>query len=85
MTINLLSYIFTARTQILYPWVSILSVSHFLETDIREQRKYEKRLQKYVYNTVNSLRHEIKFEICVKNIIIIIIQLPRHFFCRGRY
>ena len=30
-------------------------------------------------DTVNGLRHEIKFEVCVKNIIIII-QLPRHFF-----
>ena len=37
-------------------------------------------------NTVNGLRYDIKFEIRVKNmIIIIIIQLPQHFFCRGRY
>ena len=64
-TINLLSYIFTAHTHILYPWVSSLSMSHFLETDIREQQKYEKRLQKYVDNTVNGLHHQIKFEICV--------------------
>ena len=81
-TINLLSYIFSAHTHILYPWVSILSISHFLETDSREQQKYEKRLQKYVDNTINGLLHEIKFEICMKNIIIIIIiiiiQLPRH-------
>ena len=32
-------------------------------------------------NTVNGLRYKIKFEICVKNmiVIILIIQLPRHF------
>ena len=78
-TINLLSYIFSALAHILYPWVSILSISCFLETDIREQQKYEKRTQKYVDNTAYGLRHEIKFEICVKNIIIII-QLPWHFF-----
>ena len=84
-TINFLSYIFSAHTHILYPWFSILSIFRFLETDRREQQKYEKRTQKYVDNTVNGLRHEIKFEIYVKNIIIIIIQLPRHFFCRGRY
>ena len=33
------------------------------ENDIREQQKYEKKTQKYVDNTVNGLRHEIKFEI----------------------
>ena len=81
-TINLLSYIFSTHTHILYPWVSILSISHFLETNIREQQKYEKRTQKYVDNTVNGLRHEIKFEIRVKNMIIII-QLPRHFFAEA--
>ena len=54
----------------------------FLEADIREQ-KYEKRTQKYVNNAVNDLHHEMKFEITEKNIIII--QLPRHLFCRDRY
>ena len=34
----------------------------FLETDIREQRKYEKRIQTSVDNKVNDLRYEIKFE-----------------------
>ena len=52
-------------------------MSRFLETDIREQQKYEKRTQKYVDNTLNDMRHKNKFEICVKNIII---QLPWHFF-----
>ena len=40
---------------------------HFLETDIREQKKYEKRIQTSVDNTVNDLRYEIKFENCVKD------------------
>ena len=34
----------------------------FLETDIREQKKYEMRTQTSVDNTVNDLRYEIKFE-----------------------
>ena len=54
-------------------------MSRFSETDIRKQQKYEKRIQNYVDNTVNDLCQEIKFEICVKNITIIIIQLPQHF------
>ena len=40
---------------------------HFLETDIREQKKYEMRTQTSVDNTVNDLRYEIKFENCVKD------------------
>ena len=39
----------------------------FLETDIREQKKYEKRIQTSVDNTVNDLRYKIKFENCVKD------------------
>ena len=39
----------------------------FLETDIREQKKYKTRIQTSVDNTVNDLRYEIKFENCVKN------------------
>ena len=35
---------------------------HFLETDIREQEKYEKRIQTPVDNTVNDVRYQIKFE-----------------------
>ena len=42
--------------------VSILSMSHFLEIDLREQQNYEKRIQTSVDNKVNDLRHEIKFE-----------------------
>ena len=40
---------------------------HFLETDIREQKKYEMRTQTSVDNIVNDLRHEIKFENCVRD------------------
>ena len=39
----------------------------FLETDIREQQKYKKRIQTSVENTANDLRYEIKFENCVKD------------------
>ena len=40
----------------------------FLETDKREQNKYEKRIQTFVDNIVNDLNHdEIKFEKCVKD------------------
>ena len=39
----------------------------FLETDTREQKKYEKRIQTSVVNTVNGLRYEIKFENRVKD------------------
>ena len=48
----------------------------FLETDIREQKKYEKRIQTSVDNTVNDLRYEIKFENCVKD--------KNNFFIKGK-
>ena len=40
---------------------------HFLETDIREQKKYEMRTQTSVDNAINDLRYEIKFENCKKD------------------
>ena len=40
---------------------------HFLEIDIREQKRYGMRTQTSVGNTVNDLRYEIKFENCVKD------------------
>ena len=40
---------------------------HFLDTDIREQKKYEMGTQTSVDNTVNDLRYKIKFENCVKD------------------
>ena len=39
----------------------------FLETDIREQKKYEKTIQTSLDNTVNNLRYENKFENRVKD------------------
>ena len=39
---------------------------HFLETHMREQQKYEKRIQTTVDNTVNDLHRKIKFEDRVK-------------------
>ena len=47
--------------------VNIVSMFRFLETDIREQKKYEKRVERSVDNTVNDLHYEIKFENRVKN------------------
>ena len=47
--------------------VNIVSMFRFLETDIREQKKYEKRIQTSVNNTVNDLRYENKFENCAKD------------------
>ena len=39
----------------------------FLETDINEQKMYEKRIQTFVDNTVNDLRYESKSENRVKD------------------
>ena len=39
----------------------------FLETEIREQQKYEKRIQTSVDNTADDRLHEIKIKNCVKN------------------
>ena len=39
----------------------------FLETDIREQKQYEKRIQRFMDNTVNDLCYKIKFENRVKD------------------
>ena len=47
--------------------VNIVFMFRFLETDVREQRKYEKRIQTFVDNTVNDLRYEIKCKNCVKD------------------
>ena len=47
--------------------VNIVSMFHFLETDIREQKMYEMRTQTSLDNAVDDLRYEIKFENCVKD------------------
>ena len=39
----------------------------FLETDVREQKKYEKRMQASVDNKVNDLHYEIEFGNRVKD------------------
>ena len=44
-----------------------LFILHFLETDIREHKKYKMRTQTSLDNTENDLRYEFKFENCVKN------------------
>ena len=41
---------------------NIFSMFCSLETDIREQKNYEKRIQISVDNAVNDLRYESKFE-----------------------
>ena len=43
--------------------VNIVSMFRFSETDIREQKKYEKRIQTSVDNTVNDLHYEISLKI----------------------
>ena len=48
--------------------LNIVSMFSFLETDTREQKKYEKRIQSSVDNTVNDLRYKIKFRAIDKNI-----------------
>ena len=50
---------------------------HFLETDLREQKKYGMRTQTSVDNTVSDLRYEIKFENCVKE--------KNNFFFKGNF
>ena len=47
--------------------VTLFLCSVFLETDIREQIKYEKRIQTSVDNKVNDISYEIKFEKSVKD------------------
>ena len=43
------------------------SMFFFLELNIREQKKYEKRMQTSVDNTLNDLRYDINFENHVKD------------------
>ena len=47
--------------------VNIVFMFRFLETDTREQKKYEKTIQTSLDNTVNDLRYENKFENLVKD------------------
>ena len=56
--------------------VNIAPIFHFLESDIREQKKFEIRTQTSVGNTGNDFCYEIKFENCVKD--------KNNFFIKGK-
>ena len=43
-----------------------MTIFRFLETNIRDRKKYEKAIQTSVDDTVNDLHFEIKSENCVK-------------------
>ena len=43
-----------------------MTIFRFLETNIRDRKKYEKTIQTSVDDTVNDLHFEIKSENCVK-------------------
>ena len=45
----------------------MVSMFSFLETDIRQQKKYKQRIQTSVDNTVSDLRYKIKLENCGKD------------------
>ena len=44
--------------------VNIVCMFRFLETDKREQNKYEKRIQTFVDNTVNDLSYDQVWKLC---------------------
>ena len=58
---------------------------HFLEADIREQKKYEMRTQTSVDNTVNDLRYKIKFKNCGKDKNNFLLSKTLLFFLEQRY
>ena len=57
----------------------------FVETDIREQKKYENRIQISVDNTVNDLHYEFKFQNRVKDKNNFFIMRNIAFFCKQKY
>ena len=57
----------------------------FLETDIREQKKYEKRIQTSVDNTVNDLHYEISLKIVWKTKITHLLSETLLFFLKQKY
>ena len=57
----------------------------FLETDIKEQKKYKMRTQTSVDNTVNDLRYETKIYFILGDVFFKIPENSWHFFCGGRY
>ena len=58
---------------------------HFLETNIREETRYKKRIQRSVDNTVHDLHYEIKFENCVKDKINFLLSRIFLFFFKQNY
>ena len=65
--------------------VKIVSMFHFLDTDIREQKKYEMRANTQVDNTVHDLRYEVKFEIVWKTKITFLLSETLLFFLEQTY
>ena len=57
----------------------------FIETDIREQNKYEKRIQTSVDNTVNDLRYGSSLKIMWKTKITFLLNGTFLFFFKQKY
>ena len=58
---------------------------YFLETNIREETRYKKRIQRSVDNTGHDLHYEIKFENCVKDKINFLLSRIFLFFFKQNY
>ena len=58
---------------------------YFLETDIREQEKYETRIETSVDNKVNDLRYEINFQNRVKDKKSFLLSETLLFFFKQKY
>ena len=58
---------------------------YFLETDIREQEKYETRIETSVDNKVNDLRYEINFQNRVKDTKSFLLSETLLFFFKQKY
>ena len=58
---------------------------YFLETDIREQEKYETRIETSVDNKVNDLRYEINFQNRVKDKKSFLLNETLLFFFKQKY
>ena len=65
--------------------VNIVSLFCFSETDIREQKNYEKRIQTSVDNTVNDLHYEISLKIVWKTKITHLLSETLLFFLKQKY
>ena len=66
--------------------VNIVSMFHFLETDIREQKKYKMRTQiSVVDNTVNDMNYESSFKTAWKKKITFLLGETLLFFLEQKY